>query len=388
MEYFTSNGEQVHSIMIRAILVDDEQLSLHHLKNKLLEIGKIEVIKTFSNGTDVLKEMKNLNFNVAFLDIEMPGLNGLDLAEIIRGWDRQIQIVFVTAYRDYAIQAFELHSIDYLLKPIMVERLEKTVFRLQEHFLTHEREHRVKTLNSNSLKVICFSEFIVYHHNRPVKWKTLKVKELFAYFITYFNTHMHRDTIIEALWPDTDYQRAKIQLHTAISYLRKTLDSMGYLNAITFSNECYLLYLADLQCDAHQFETLIEQHSKMSEEHVELFEEIIQYYSGDYLENNGYEWALVKAQSIRQQLLHLLQKMIVYFSDKGILNKKQHYLQLLVFYNPYSEYAIQQLMKFYIDNGNRGEAVKIYHEMKDRLLDELGILPDPSTTLLFESILQ
>ena len=119
-----------------------------------------------------------------------------------------------------------------------------------------------------------------------------------------------------------------------------------------------------------------------------MFEDIVQNYNGDYLENNGYEWALVKAHAIRHKLLHLLQMMIDFFSDRDLLNKKQQYLQLLVSLNPYSEHAVQQLMRFYMEAGNRGEAVKVFHEMKDLLDEDLGILPDQSTTELYDSILK
>ena len=94
--------------MIRAILVDDEMLALQHMKKKLGELGTAEVIDTFSNAESFLNVMEQLDFQVAFLDIEMPGLDGLDLAKIIKEWNKDIYIVFVTANRDYAIQAFEL----------------------------------------------------------------------------------------------------------------------------------------------------------------------------------------------------------------------------------------------------------------------------------------
>lgn len=374
--------------MIRAIVVDDEQLALRHMVKKLQSIMTVEVVGSFLNARDVLKEMNSLDFNVVFLDIEMPGLSGLDLADVINDWNKDIFIVFVTAYRDYAVQAFELHSIDYLLKPIMSERLEKTIFRIQEQLEMQSLQKTDEPLTSNALKIICFKEFAVYYHNTPVKWKTGKVKELFAFFITNLQEPIHRDTIIETLWHDVEYQKAKIQLHTAISYLRKTLDSMGYPNAITFSNGSYVMEIKNFQCDAHQFEQIIANHPQITDRNIDMFEDIVLHYNGDYLENNGYEWALVKAHAIRHKLLHLLQMMIDFFSDRDLLNKKQQYLQLLVSLNPYSEHAVQQLMRFYMEAGNRGEAVKVFHEMKDLLDEDLGILPDQSTTELYDSILK
>ena len=373
--------------MIRAIVVDDEQLALRHLMKKLQTIETVEVVGSFSNARDVLKGMKTLDFNVAFLDIELPGLSGLDLADLLKEWNKDVFIVFVTAYRDYAVQAFELHSIDYLMKPIMSERLEKTILRIQEQLEKRTTEKTNATLPSKALKIICFKEFAVYHHNTPVKWKTGKVKELFAYFITNHQDPIHRDTIIEALWNDVEYQKAKIQLHTAISYLRKTLDAMGYPDTITFSNGSYVMEIDHYECDVHQFERIFEDHPQLTDANIEIFEDIVQNYNGDYMENNGYEWALVKAHAIRQKISQLLQMMIDFFADQNLLNKKHQYLQLLVSLNPYSESAVQQLMRFYVKTGNRGEAVKVYHDMKELLIEDLGILPDQSTTGLYDSIL-
>ncbi|MBB4823284.1 two-component SAPR family response regulator [Sporosarcina luteola] len=373
-------------VMIRAILVDDEQLALRHLEKKLLKTNRVEVVGMYTNATDVLKDLKNLSFDVAFLDIELPGLSGLDLADLLTDWNKDLFIVFVTAYRDYAVQAFDLHSIDYLLKPIMLERLEKTTVRIEEQIKLRSNEGTAKSVDQSSLKIICFNEFHVYYHNTPVKWKTAKVKELFAFFFTHLHDSIQRDFIIETLWPEVEYQRAKIQLHTTMSYLRKMLDSMGFTKSINFSNGNYTLSIDRFECDAHQFEKLMEDHPVLTDATIGMFEEIVQQYSGDYMESNGYEWALPKAHSIRQKLLHLLQLLIDHFSQKGATNKTQQYLQLLVSYNPYSEHAVQQLMRFYIEIGNRGEAVKVYHDMKTLLIEDLGILPDQSTTKLYDSI--
>lgn len=159
--------------MIRAIIVDDEPLALQLLEKTLHTVGGIEVIRTFLNAESVLNEMKSLDFQVAFLDIEMVGVSGLDLAKFIQEWNSHIYIVFVTAYRDYAVQAFELNSIDYLLKPILPHRLEKTIARIHEHLTIMNTQSLVHNQSArHCLKVICFDEFIVYNREEPVKWKT------------------------------------------------------------------------------------------------------------------------------------------------------------------------------------------------------------------------
>lgn len=371
--------------MIRAVIVDDENLALQHLEKLLLKTGKVEIIGMYSNAIDLLKVMKTLNFDVVFLDIEMPKLNGIEFAELIMDWNNEIKIVFVSAYREYAIQAFELQSIDYLLKPITFDRLHKTVNRILDQLQASDKT--VLSNETSTLKIICFNEFTVYHQNVPVKWKTAKVKELFAYLFTHLGEHIHRDMIIDHLWHEVEYEKAKVQMHTTMSYLRKMLTSIGHSTAITFTNSGYTLNLDRFQCDAHQFERLISDELIISEDTCHIYEELVHQYSGGYLETTGYNWALPIASEIRQKFLLLLQLLVDYFNKSGNVTKTEKYLQLLVSHNPYSEHVIQQLMRFYVTIGNRGEAVRVYHEMKNLLINDFGIPPDETTTKLYESII-
>lgn len=372
--------------MIKTIIVDDEKLSLQHLQRKLNDFDNVEVVKAFTNATDVLKEMRRIDFNTAFLDIEMPGLNGLELAEIIYDWNSDIQIVFCTAFRDYAVQAFELHSIDYLLKPLLTDRLQKTITRLERQ-LTASSNTEAKNKHIDSLlRVKCFGEFVVYEDDSPVKWRTAKARELFAFFIANHQTYIHRDSIIYAIWPDIEYGKAKVQLHTSISYLRKTLKSIGYPDALTFLNECYAMELDKFQCDAIELEQAFHDHTTVNEDNIAFLEYVVDRYKGDYMEQNGYEWALPKVEYYRTLYMQLLQKIIAYYDMKiGTEQKKITYLHRLLQYSPYSEHIIQQLMNCYMDMGNRGKAITIYHTFANNLLEDLGITPDQTTQKLYET---
>jgi len=369
--------------MIRAILVDDEPLSLQLLEKKLSSIGDIEVVATYSNAESALQQLKNINFQVAFLDIEMAGLSGLDLAESISNWNPGIQIVFVTAYRDYAIQAFELNSIDYLLKPVMKERLDKTIARIKEQILLEQ--HQFKSNRIPSLTIHYFMDFAVYNQEEIIKWKTSKVKELFAYLFMQHHTYVQRDTIIHDLWPEQDYKKAKIQLHTNISYLRKTLASIGIHNPLQFTNQSYRLQIENYVCDAEVFEKITER--SITDQNIVKAEQAIGLYTGGYTEKNAYEWALPKAKSMKEKLLSFLHQLIDYFAKKENGTKKQHYLQLLLKHDPYSEPAIRQLMQHYLNSGNRIEAITLYKDFTFLLEEELGILPEPATNNIMKQIL-
>jgi len=124
---------------MRAILVDDEHLALNLLKRLLEEdIGGVEIMDMLVDPQQALERCQTLRPDVVFLDIHMPGMNGLSLGEKLLEADPQLEIVFVTAYDDYAVRAFDLCAMDYILKPVDPSRLRQTVDRLRQKVLMYK----------------------------------------------------------------------------------------------------------------------------------------------------------------------------------------------------------------------------------------------------------
>lgn len=117
---------------LRALLVDDEEPALAELRYRLEELGEPLDIETASTSVEALRLLHQRAFDALFLDIQMPGLTGLELAATLAGLPRQPAIVFVTAYDEYAVRAFELRAVDYLLKPVAPERLRETLERIRQ----------------------------------------------------------------------------------------------------------------------------------------------------------------------------------------------------------------------------------------------------------------
>ena len=115
--------------MWKTIIIDDEQLARQRIKRLLKEYDEVEIIEEASNGEDGLEKIEFLKPDLIFLDIEMPILNGFEMLAKLK---HHPKVVFITAYDQYAIKAFEEGSIDYLLKPIEIERLDKTIKKLRQ----------------------------------------------------------------------------------------------------------------------------------------------------------------------------------------------------------------------------------------------------------------
>lgn len=105
---------------IRTVIVDDEDLARDVLREYLREFPEIEILSECRNGFEAVKAIADLSPDLVFLDIQMPKLNGFEVLELL---DETPAIVFATAYDEYALRAFEIHAIDYLLKPFSPERL-------------------------------------------------------------------------------------------------------------------------------------------------------------------------------------------------------------------------------------------------------------------------
>ena len=110
-----------------ALIIDDERLAREELKSMLAQHPSIEIIGEAKNGQEGLEMTKELNPDVLFLDINMPGLTGIDL---VKNLDVVPYVIFVTAYDNHAAEAFELNALDYLLKPIDPERLKQSINRV------------------------------------------------------------------------------------------------------------------------------------------------------------------------------------------------------------------------------------------------------------------
>lgn len=120
---------------ITAVIADDEPLLRHHLNRSLAEAWpQLEVVASDPDGKTVLASIKKYQPDIAFLDIRMPGLDGIAVAKALKKLDRIPVIIFITAYDEYAIQAFEEHAFDYLLKPLSEKRLMATCKRMQSYF--------------------------------------------------------------------------------------------------------------------------------------------------------------------------------------------------------------------------------------------------------------
>jgi two-component system LytT family response regulator len=164
---------------IKAIIIEDEELGRELIKNYLKELDSIELLCECENGFEGAKAINDLQPDLAFLDIQMPKLNGFEMLELIEDTNRP-EIIFATAYNQYAIQAFELNAIDYLLKPFSKERffeaIDKAVQRIQN---ASKPVTKVKQLSQQPLTDV-LERVVVKSHNKIAVIPVSKIRYIEA----------------------------------------------------------------------------------------------------------------------------------------------------------------------------------------------------------------
>lgn len=118
---------------LKALIVDDEYPARQELRFALSSFDNVEIVGEATNAQEALALIKALDYQVLFLDISMPGMSGLELGTSIQELSKQPQVIFITAYDEYAVQAFEVNAADYLLKPVETARLKKALDKVEKN---------------------------------------------------------------------------------------------------------------------------------------------------------------------------------------------------------------------------------------------------------------
>lgn len=168
---------------LRAIAIDDEPLALEVIKQYCARYGSINLLQTFDNAVAGLEYINQHQPNLLFVDIDMPDINGIDLVNRIRS---KPMIIFTTAYKEFALEGFELEAVDYLLKPFSFERFERALEKAALHYRTrHEAEkpghifvyseyQMVKIELDNIIYIESLDDYIKIHLSNEKPVMTLK----------------------------------------------------------------------------------------------------------------------------------------------------------------------------------------------------------------------
>ncbi|MDA8443281.1 MAG: response regulator [Peptococcaceae bacterium] len=356
--------------MIKAVLIDDERPALHVLEYFLKDYPEIEISGIYTNPLEAIDAIKRLQPHVAFIDINMPQLQGIDAAARILDASAGTDIVFVTAFDQYAIEAFELYALDYMLKPVNKERLERTVERLKK-----KKQPLLQAVASSSLKlqIRSFGRFRISWENRePIKWRAGKTKELFVFLLHNHNRPISKDVLLDTLWPEENTEKSIKQLYNGIYYIRKALEAYGVKRTLLSIDSDYNMTLGDVEWDVQRFDELAQSSHFLQLADLKKIEEI---YTHDYLAGEFYAWSDLERERLARTYEKCILRLAQILLEAKEYDQTEELLRKAFRKNPYNENVTELLLKLFRQTHNQGEALKHFKTYAEILMKDLGVLP-------------
>ncbi|MFC3803948.1 response regulator [Cohnella sp. GCM10012308] len=363
---------------MRAVIVDDEPLVAEQLDRMLAGAG-VTVLGRCANPHEALGMARSLQPDVLFLDIEMPELNGLEIAERVYADKLDMEVVFITAHNQYAIDAFRVNALDYLLKPVMEEDLQRSLERVETR-----RQHRAGALGSvgqRTVAVELFGKFALYLDGSPdpVRWVTSKCAELLAYMLLQpWEKEVSKWALFEALWPTQNEEKAGINLRSTVSRINKTLRDSGSGIALTSIRNGYRLFLSDEVpgVDAAELELFALDAVEPDPNNLAHIEQLVHRCSRPFLQEFDGAWCEPYRKQYRQYFLQMGKKLLLYDERTGTEPLKALRLaELLVEHDPYDESLREAALKLHYRIGGSRRANGYYEAYAELIRTELGTLP-------------
>lgn len=368
---------------MKTIVVDDEPLALTHLAEEIERFSDIRVIGKYRNPKTALDAICTQLPDVVFLDIEMPEMSGVELAERILTVLPHMKIVFVTVYDAFAIQAFEMDALDYILKPVSEERLQKTLARLK---LSNEAAPPSAAL-SHSVKVHCFKSLQFERGGKEpaaLRWKTFKAQELFIYLLYNCGQPVRKQLIIADLWGDIDGKRGVTQLYTAIYQIRKLLQAEEIPIQILNVDEGYMLDLQGTVLDYKQWENERQLLPDLTCETLKQHIAVFSLYRGDLLDEYKYIWSEAEKIRLRNSWLQHARLIVAFYdAHEQITGSITVYLRVQQIL-PTEEGVYFELMQLYDRLGDRFAVEKQYELLHGMLNKELALKPQAEVKSWFQ----
>lgn len=263
---------------MKILVADDEQYALDNLVKIVREVKEDAEIIAFNEPEDVVDYIKGNSVDVAFLDIEMGSMTGIEVAKQIKMYYPKVNIVFVTAYDQYMSQAIQLRMSGYVEKPATKEKI-----RIE----LEDLKYPVQSLDSGKIVVRCFGNFEVFVDGKILEFDKAKTKELLAYLIDKRGSSVTTGELRSVLWEDAD---TDVNTRSYLSKTKKdlvgTLKSAGIRDMFIETRGKYSIDVSKVSCDYYDY--------------INDKPEAIRAYNGEYMLQ--YSWGEGKNVMLQKQM--------------------------------------------------------------------------------------
>lgn len=228
---------------MRIITTDDESAALRMLTNAVKDVCADAEVVDFSDANKAYEYATEHPIDIAFLDIQMRQMSGIELAKKLRGLYPKLNVIFVTGFAEYGIDAVQLHASGYLEKPVdeddVREALDNLLYPIEEQ---------------SRLYIQTFGTFEVFYQGKPVKFERAKAKELLAYLVAMRGASSTRREISAILFEEDEYTRTQQGYFSKIyQSLNRTLKEIGAQDMIRHDTNFYAVDMDAIDCDMKEF---------------------------------------------------------------------------------------------------------------------------------------
>ncbi|TYP69619.1 response regulator [Paenibacillus methanolicus] len=372
---------------MKVILVDDEP-TMHLILRKMLhKLPGIQVAGAFTETKSAEAFLRgNPDVGLAFIDISMKDEDGMAFAARLEPVGL-LQIVFVTSHKDFALEAFELSALDYLVKPVSQERLQRTVNRALANWQAFRSSSFASPAapRDERVTVTVLGDVSVRNGTVRVKWISRKCAELFAYLLLHHSRRIPRSRLIADIFGGMDQTNAENYLNTTVYQLRKSLAPLGLREAVRSENDGYAIDLSDPVIDYIEFARQADALPLIDAANIENAMEAERLYAGDLFGDKGYVWAISETERYARLYASFAQRLALTLIALQDAAAASPLLVKLHERNPLDESVVRLLL--------------ITHEMRSdkkgfmaqyagyvRLLDaELGIRPSEELVRFYDT---
>jgi len=364
------------------------------MKRLLSKQEGVELVGSFRNAAEALDFVRDHPVDMAFLDIEIGDDNGLELAQAVRSLCVDADIVFTTSHTEYAMPAYDVYPLDYMVKPISGVRLEQTIARAvgRRGSSLGDADGRAAQPPANAdvdaaqrLAVRGLGGFEVSSRQAgEVKWISKRSAELFAYLLVHRGRNVTRARILEDMFPEMPLRNAELYLNTAAYQLRKALSLHGFKESILSTQEQYRVDLNRIDVDFIQFEQGAEELSEIRAENEAAALKLELQFQGELFEDCPYEWATAERERLAIAYVSFAKTLIKRLFDRKRYREAELVARRLISRNEFDEQSNLLLLTVLGATGDRQSLHRFYESYTQSLRQELDLAPSEKLRRIYE----
>jgi two-component system, LytTR family, response regulator len=291
---------------MKSVIIDDEIKAVERINEILTEDGRFDDIISFTQGLEALNYCKNQDVDIVFLDIDMPDMDGISFGRAIFKEKPQIIIVYVTAYDEYTMEAYNNFAFGYLLKPVSKMDIHSVI----DLFFLRIQQNDLHNKNNALIQVQMHGDKNILYRNERIIFRTKKAEEMMYLLLHHLGEALTIDYICECLWPYEDYDKQKKYFHTHLYNLRKAFEAKGLNEVIINHLGKYKVKTSLFSLDTTAYREKLHQFLEKEMTFID-FLEIQPDIQKTYLAGDDYLWAEPERNVITVKWSLILHKILI-----------------------------------------------------------------------------